>query len=222
MSKDLVPAGGAVVPAAPVVPAVYSHGPLPGTTPDMARKLARETAKKPQAKTPLQVQSDQERDDTFIKAFVAKGHSPAQAKDAIEALNAIYVRDDEIEAHFDKQDLAECTAALRERWGSSYSANKTAALTAFRALPVAIQDALESGTLADGTLALHTEVAWCWLHSLTTRPSRADGGGGESLQTELSNLRKMIGDRSSPYWKGRDAARNQARYKELIELTGGR
>lgn len=39
---------------------------------------------------------------------------------------------------------------------------------------------------------------------------------GKSQAEELAQLRKWMGSRSSPYWRGKDAARNQARYRELL------
>lgn len=37
-----------------------------------------------------------------------------------------------------------------------------------------------------------------------------------SIADELTKLRGMMGDRKSAYWKGPDAAKNQARYRELV------
>ena len=38
----------------------------------------------------------------------------------------------------------------------------------------------------------------------------------QAVENELADLRKMMGDHSSEYWKGPMAAKHQARYKELV------
>jgi hypothetical protein len=40
----------------------------------------------------------------------------------------------------------------------------------------------------------------------------------QAIETELSNLKAMMGDRKSAYWKGSDAAKHQERYRELTSV----
>jgi hypothetical protein len=216
MSTDIVPVGGAMVPATSTA-VVPTAGPLPGTT--FQRKTVA-TAK--QSAAPVHAQSEQEVTADFTKGLTSEGVPQEHIAKALAWYAKWSARESALEKQLDTQDLADCNAALRQKWGTSFVANKRAARAAFGALPPIMQAALETGTMSDGRLVLHTEAAWELLLDSTREraPSYvalASTTVGGTEQTELATLRKMMGDKTGPYWKGRDAARNQARYKELIE-----
>ena len=42
---------------------------------------------------------------------------------------------------------------------------------------------------------------------------------GQAIAGELEKLTKMMGNRNSDYWKGPNATKNQARFRELTEAN---
>ena len=43
------------------------------------------------------------------------------------------------------------------------------------------------------------------------------GNAGKSVQDEIASIEKLMGDRSSDYWRGPKAAEIQQRYRSLID-----
>ena len=113
--------------------------------------------------------------------------------------------------------------ALREEYGPGYKTEVKIALEALSGMPAELQTSLMTGRLADGTMIGDHPGVIRWLNSIQRQINPVGtvvpGSGAQAVQameTELTNLRKLMGDKNSDYWKGPKAAGNQARYRELV------
>lgn len=118
----------------------------------------------------------------------------------------------------DAQDKRQAQAALRAEWGNLYVQNLRAVKQIFANLPIGVQQALESAELDDGTLLLNSEVGLRWLFDLARVPLSAGG----SVAAEMAEIQSLMGKPGSRYWRGPDAERLQARYRQLLQAQGYR
>jgi len=79
------------------------------------------------------------------------------------------------------------------------------------------------GRLGDGTPMASDPSMLNWLVSMSRQinpvATVVPGSGQNAMQaveSEITTLKAMMGDRSSEYWKGDNAVKNQARYLELV------
>lgn len=123
----------------------------------------------------------------------------------------------------DKEVRNSTTSTLKAEWGSDYIPNINLINAHIATAPEAVQPLLLNARLADGTpLASHPDVLR-WMANTarqlnpvaTVVPGASDPTG--AINSELANLKKMMGDSNSEYWKGPNADRNQQRYRELLE-----
>jgi hypothetical protein len=108
---------------------------------------------------------------------------------------------------FDARDAADrdrTRTHIQAEWDDAYATNIQLINDYLGTLPAAEREAIESGERADGSLQLNDPA---YLRTL--------------LQTahanERTTLESMMGNRSSAYWRGPQAARLQERYRELIK-----
>ena len=84
-----------------------------------------------------------------------------------------------------------------------------------------------TGRMADGTLIGDDPAVVRWFAQMSRQlnpigvamPGMSGAGAMQAATTELAELRKQMADTNSAYWKGKDSARLQARYRELLEAT---
>lgn len=167
-----------------------------------------------------------EADRPMVDDFLAKAHAnnmhPTQVKEALGW-------------YFDKQEQARIAQEardtesrmksedeLRAEFGPEYRRNVTLANQLLDSAPGGIKDRLLGGRMADGTPIGNDPNVIRWLVSLSRElnpvATVVPGSGSNAVQAveaEISGLRKMMGDNKSEYWKGPNAAKNQARYREL-------
>ena len=112
--------------------------------------------------------------------------------------------------------------ALREEFGPQYKTEVKVAMQALESAAPGVKDAFLAGRLADGTMIGDSPEIIRWLNSITRQLNPVGvvvpGSGTNAVQAaeaERDSLRKMMGDRKSDYWKGPNAEKNQARYRDL-------
>lgn len=88
-------------------------------------------------------------------------------------------------------------------------------MAGLRSLPPAVQDLIEHGELSEWTHCLHSKAVLMWLFDIARKPG---AGSSQTLpDMELMELRELMADRTSAYWRGPRAESLQARYRQLIE-----
>lgn len=138
----------------------------------------------------------------------------------------------------DSERRSEGEEALRGEWGGDYKANLSIAASVLDSAPSSVRQLLwgaeaegepgkyENGArLADGSLLRDSPDVLRWLAHMGREMNPAatvlPSGGGNAMAAisdEKTKLEGMMGNRSSPYWKGPEADKLQARYRELIDI----
>lgn len=173
-------------------------------------------------------------DKPLVEKFLATAHesdmSPAQVKKAVgwflqEQENA-QAEAYQARVNADAEAKVKTTAALREEYGEATTRNLLMVRNLLDGAGEGVRDNFLSARLPDGTPIGSDPATVRWLVGLsrelnpagTMLPGLGDGAM-QSMANEMAQLRGMMGDRASAYWRGPDAERNQARYRELITAT---
>jgi hypothetical protein len=84
---------------------------------------------------------------------------------------------------------------------------------------------LMGARLADGTPLGSNPKIQRWLANLAREVNPVatiiPGSGtnsAQALESELANIQKLMGDKTSEYWKGPNAEKMQARYRDLLNV----
>lgn len=167
-----------------------------------------------------------EQDKPMVDKFVAEMHKAhAHPSHVNAALNTYYKLQEEAVAAQQQADETfqrESEDKLRVEMGTDFRTNMNIVKNFISTAPSGLGERLMGARLADGRMLGDDPDALRWLTELgrkTNPVATVTGGVGpaamDSLNTELANLKKMMGDHESEYWKGPNADKNQARYREL-------
>jgi len=167
-------------------------------------------------------------DDPFLKTFLASAHKSNYTQEHVDAaISSFYAEvDRQVEAANEAGAAAERATedALRQEWGADYRPNKAMAEALLARAPAGFRDRFMNGFLADHTPIKASPEAWKWLVQMereinpaSTVVPGAGGDLGKTIDSELSELKKEMADQNSAYWKGPDAEKKQARYRQLLD-----
>lgn len=167
-----------------------------------------------------------EADKPFVDEFLAVAHEGNfKQEEVTKALDWFFKKQEAMVAQRAEQDANARVAAfeqLREEFGPNYKQEVKIAMAALDNAPPEVKDSFLTGRLADGSLIGDNPAIIRWLNTLSRELNPigtvVPGSGTNAVQAveaERENLRKMMGDRKSEYWKGPNAEKNQARYREL-------
>lgn len=153
--------------------------------------------------------------DQALKFYAGLNASPASSPTDT-------MSDAEIEK-IDRDDSNAARAALSEAWGpSEYAFNIAAINRLLDSLPAErvayLEDADETGRLRLNDPKILRQLAEEARRQ--TIPSLAQAVR-ETKKTERAILESWMRDRSSPYWRGAEAERLQARFRDLIRTNAG-
>jgi len=171
-----------------------------------------------------------EADRPMVDEFLTKAHAsnmhPAQVN---EALGWYFDRAEQARIAQEARDTESRMATedeLRAEFGPDYRVNVKIANELLDSAPGGLKNKLLAGRMADGTLIGNNPDVIRWLTSLSRDLNPigtvVPGSGTNAVQaveTEMAGLKVLMGDRNSEYWKGPLAAKNQARYKQLVEAV---
>ena len=134
-------------------------------------------------------------------------------------------REDQYAEELSQSDLQyrqQSTDALREQWGADYRTNVNLMKSLFDQAPEELQNNFFGARLADGTLlgdnpdVLNLLVGLAReINPVSAVVPGAGANASQAISDEMSKLTTMMADPESEYWKGQNAAKNQARYREL-------
>lgn len=161
--------------------------------------------------------------DEFLKEAHATNMHPKQVNQALgwylgkqEALMAEQAARDEEHRMLAEDDL-------RAEYGGEYRTTVKQAYSLLEEAPEGLKDKILNGRTEDGTRMADDPSLIRWLVSLRRElnpvGTLVPGSGTNAVQAaeaEKAGLEKMMGDRTSDYWKGPNSAKNQARYREII------
>lgn len=173
-------------------------------------------------------------DKPFVDAYLAKAHEanlhPSQVK---ETLAWYFDQQEQARVAQDARDLEAKMATedtLRAEYGQDYRRVLGGAFKMLEGAPDGVKDKILGGRTADGTPIGSDPAVIRWLVDLNQQlnpiATLVPGSGTNAVQAaenELADIRKMMGDHKSDYWKGPRAGQLQARYRELTSaMASGR
>lgn len=168
-----------------------------------------------------------EEDKPIVEAVLADLHAANMPKGMAKVmLNSYFKLQQQQVADRDLKDVEyrDATAAeLRQVWGGDYTPNLNLVKNLIGQAPQEAQEGILNARMPDGRPLLSHPGALRWLATAarqinpvaTVVPGSADPSA--AINTELATLKGMMGDKNSEYWKGPNADKNQARYRELLE-----
>ena len=160
--------------------------------------------------------------DDFLKAAHKANYSPDQVKESVRWYYDFQERQTEVRAQADERIKQESEDALRGEWGQDYRGNLQRVHNLLDAAPGGLKEQLLNGRLADGTPIGSSPDALRWIVQVARELNptgviapNAGGNVGQAIDDEIAKFEKMMGDRTSDYWKGPMADKNQARLRDL-------
>lgn len=164
--------------------------------------------------------------DEFLKVAHKSNMHPDQANEAINWYMAQQQQSEDMMHEADANFARESVDVLRAEWGPEYRTNITLVESLVENAPRGVGSLLGGARLSDGTALLSNPATLRWLSQLAREVNPVApllAGTGlkdlDSVQSEIDQLKSMMGDSQSAYWKGTKAKDNQARYKTLIEYA---
>jgi hypothetical protein len=168
-----------------------------------------------------------EEDKPMVDSFLESAHDSNMHPDQVnKALGWYYDHQDKL---MEQQEISDAEGKqagedkLRVEWGTDYRRNIQIVNNLMDSAPEGLKDQIMGARLSDGTPLGNDPSALNWLNELSRQinpvATVVPGSGTNAVQaieSELSSLKSMMGDRTSEYWKGDKAAKNQERYRELI------
>jgi hypothetical protein len=162
--------------------------------------------------------------DDFLKFAHAKNVPTAEANAAVQWYFDFAERQAQERHDADMQAKQTFEDTMRAEWGPEYRPNINAINAIMDMGPSGLKEKLLQGRMADGTplgsdpdfLRLMSNIARI-VNPVTTLTPGAGANMAQAIADELTTLKGMMADRSSEYWKGPKAEKNQARYRELID-----
>ena len=170
---------------------------------------------------------DAARTEEFLSIAHELNMAPAQVEKLIGWQSEVNKKFMEQRAEQDKADEEAGIELLKskEEWGSEYKLNVNLITGLLDGAPKGMKDRFMGGRLANGTLIANDPTTLRWLASLAreVNPTATvvPGSGvnaAQAIQSEMQNLKQMMADRSSEYWKGPKAETHQARFRELADV----
>ncbi len=171
-----------------------------------------------------------EADKPFVDEFLTKAHEQnMHPKQVQEALGWYFDKQEKAVAEQEARDQEHriaCVDELRNEFGPDYKREVKIAMDVLDTAPADVKDRFLGGRLADGTMIGNDPAVIRWLNTLSRELNPigtvVPGSGtnaAQAVQSEMTELRALMGDHNSAYWKGPAAAAKQARYKQLVEAS---
>lgn len=169
-----------------------------------------------------------EEDQAGLAGFLEIAHELDLPSSAASKVVDWYLqhKEAEIEAlnQRDIQQREEAMEALREEMGPDFKLNRNLISGLLDTAPEGLKEQLLSARLPDGTALFNNPHAFRFFANLarTVNPVAAIVPGTgmnapQAIESELEKLNEMMKDPDSAYWKGPSAAKNQERYRQLLD-----
>lgn len=169
-----------------------------------------------------------EADAPALDSFRAFAHEHNWTPEQVQQGGEWYARMQEDvanqQAEADAGYKSQAEDTLRAQWGGDYRRNLAGISNFLATAPDGLADRLLGGRTADGKRIGDDPTFLQWLGSsarelnpMATVVPAGTANPGKAVAEEMADLRKMMGDTRSEYWKGPTAGKNQARYAELLK-----
>lgn len=161
----------------------------------------------------------------FFEDMHGKNASPEVVKNSLQSYFAIAEAQAQARLEADETAKVQSRSELQSEWGGEYKSNFNAIAGLMDQYPN-LKAAFSMARKEDGTpvgydanvmrdLAMLSRE----LNPLHTIVTSGQGDKAKLVSDEISNLKGMMGSPESEYWRGPNAEKNQARYRELMQKT---
>lgn len=169
-----------------------------------------------------------EADKPLVDGFLAQAHELNMKPAEVNKMLSWYFKEQEAlagaRAVSDRQSTQLAAAGLEEAWGSEVELNLNMVRGMLGQAPKGVSEVLADARAADGTPLMNHVPTLRWLadmareiNPVATIVPGSNTNAMQTLETEISNMKKMMGDKNSDYNKGPHSERLQARYRELLD-----
>lgn len=162
--------------------------------------------------------------DSFKGYAHTKNWTPTQLNQAVEWYTTEQSRLAGVQAEADDAFKTDATVALSEQWGADFKRNVNAVANLFGSAPAGLADRLRAGRTSDGKVIGNDPefLAWMAQVSRDLNPAASVVPAGtanqpKAIENRIAELKGLMGDQSSEYWKGPKAAGLQEEYRNLLE-----
>lgn len=162
--------------------------------------------------------------EKFTKAFHGKHADPAVVHAAIKTYYEVVDEQEGLRQQANTAARSATEDALRAEWGADYRGNTNLINAFIGSMPKDLQDELFQSAKPDGTQIMNNPAMLKWLAqqarelNYTGAVLPSGEASAKGITTELDAIKAKMADRNSDYWKGPTAEKQQARYRELIDL----
>lgn len=164
--------------------------------------------------------------EDYTKWAHERNMTPQAVKENLAWYASLQTKQAEAREVADEQFRATAEDALRKEWGPEFRRNLNAMGSMFESMPEDQRAALWVARLPNGRL-LGDDPAyvkfWAGLaRELNPAATLIPGGGNDPIkgvEGRMQEIQKLMGDQSSAYWRGPEANKLQAEYRELIEAS---
>jgi len=161
--------------------------------------------------------------DDFLKTAHAKNMKPEDVKANVRWYYDLKEKQAQEDNARDLQVKQQTEDSLRSEWGNDYRANINRIHGLLDTAPEGVKDKIMGARMGDGTplasdpdtLKFLIDMA-LQINPATTLVPGSGANIASAIDDEMAKYEKMMGDRSSEYWKGPRADKHQARYRELV------
>jgi len=159
--------------------------------------------------------------NTFRKSAHAANYTQAQMDAAVGSFYAEVDRQESTVSEAHKRAEMATEDELRKEWGQDYRTNKAMAEALLARAPAGFRDRFMNGYLEDHTPIKASAESWKWLVQMEREinPFSTVVPAGEAnvatAQARLAELKKLMANDKSEYWKGPKADALQAEYRAL-------
>jgi len=165
-------------------------------------------------------------DKPLLDTFTAHAHkanwSPKQLNEAVawyvDQQETIRARQEESDSTFQQQ----AGDALRQEWGNDFRANINSVKNLLSGAPQGFTDRLFGGRMADGKKIGDDPEALKFLAGLAREINPAatlvpaSGNPMRGIADRMAEIQKMMGDRTSDYWRGPRSSHLQQEFRDLV------
>jgi hypothetical protein len=163
-----------------------------------------------------------------LHSFASAMHQASAPPEVVKAAFAWYqcqqAEESRAQEQADLADASEVRAQFQSEWSPfEYGMNVQLVQQFLDGLPQPVREGLLSARTAEGKALLNDIEAVRWLTALARGGDASMGGApSRSAAEELHEIKTLMARPGSAYHKGPDAARLQARYRDLLSAgTGG-
>lgn len=169
-----------------------------------------------------------EQDKQILSPILADMHNLNLTADQVKAVVSSYKKQEAAFLIHRTNEIAAAKQAnddiLHKEWGEQYRTEVNRVENLLATYSPETQEALQNGTDVNGLPFLNNVHVMRDLavqaRIINPAPTVVGAGGTSqmaSVETEITKIESLMGDKQSAYWKGDQAAKMQARYLDLVD-----